>query len=270
MAGDSLKLELLEDWEGLARLWIGVETPSGEIFFLTPQGFLPEPLPYTTCAEAGGWRTILSLHLPELPPGEYAFYALAFSCKEFFTEVSARARFSFRFEDPEASTLWSFIYGGSGDEEIKGLTPTSYGGWIVVGATDSFSEDLEAWIMKVDHRGQPLWQKRYGGPNDETLLDIKQTTGGGFIAVGYTRSFGKGGTDFWGLKLSSSGDIEWQKTYGGPGEDQAWSVEIVPEGYLVAGVNGSYNEQDFKRETLACPRRRIRSSVFARNFPQCC
>ena len=64
------------------------------------------------------------------------------------------------------------------------------------------------------------WAATYGGSGLEMSGPIRQTSDGGYIAVGETFSFGAGGGDFWILKLNSSGNIQWQKTYGGGGRDR--------------------------------------------------
>src|SRR2546422_11724697 len=64
---------------------------------------------------------------------------------------------------------------------------------------------------------------------------------GGFIVAGFTTSFGAGSADAWLLKLDSSGSIVWQKTYGGTGDDEAFSVRQTSDGgFIVAGVTFSF------------------------------
>jgi predicted secreted protein len=43
------------------------------------------------------------------------------------------------------------------------------------------------------------------------------------------------------MKLDSNGNIQWQKTYGGPGHDWAYDVEETQDGgYIVGGGTGSF------------------------------
>ena len=137
---------------------------------------------------------------------------------------------------------WSGFYGGQGSEEMEGLWVTADGGLIVTGSTDSFAdENGDAWVLRLDGAGNVLWQRAYGGTGDESLLDVRQTPDGGFVAVGYTESFGAGAQDVWVVRLTAAGDIAWQKTYGGPQVEQAWSVDLTPDGgYLVAGGTTSF------------------------------
>ncbi len=74
-------------------------------------------------------------------------------------------------------------------------------------------------MVKLGSSGNIEWQKAYGGSMDDEGFAIQKTLDGGFVAIGYTRSFGYGGADAWLMKLNSSGDIEWQKVYGGSMDD---------------------------------------------------
>ncbi|NOX52911.1 MAG: calcium-binding protein [Planctomycetes bacterium] len=137
---------------------------------------------------------------------------------------------------------WIALYGGDGGEEMEGVWPTSDGGFIVAGSTDSYGVgNGDAWLLKVDGRGAVQWQKTYGGAGDEYAIDVRQTTDGGYIVAGWTESFGAGQADFWVFKLDASGGIQWQKTYGGTAIDQAWSVQPTTDGgYIVAGGTTSF------------------------------
>ncbi len=83
------------------------------------------------------------------------------------------------------------------------------------------------------------WSKTYGGPNIDSPTAIFQTSDGGYVVIGYTRSFSIGNTgwgDIWIFKLDASGVVQWQKVYGGPGDDEAYSAQTTSDGgYVLAG-----------------------------------
>ena len=141
-----------------------------------------------------------------------------------------------------AFQTWAALYGGSGSEEMEGVRLTSDGGLIVVGSTDSYGDpNGDAWVVKLDRYGAVEWQKTYGGGGDEYLVDVRETAGGGYVAVGWTKSFGAGKSDAWVVKLAADGTVQWASTYGGSGNDQAWSVDLTSDGaYLVAGGTTSF------------------------------
>src|SRR4030042_2562043 len=85
---------------------------------------------------------------------------------------------------------------------------------------------------------QDTWARAYGGTDDDHVYSAQQTSDGGYILAGSTRSFGAGDYDFWILKLDPSGSILWQKTYGSTGSvtEQASSIQQTSDGgYIVVG-----------------------------------
>jgi hypothetical protein len=137
---------------------------------------------------------------------------------------------------------WSITYGGSGVGEARAVQQTSEGGYIVIGHTDSLGQgDQDLWILKLKIDGQTQWQKTYGGSSEDKGRSIQQTSDEGYIVAGTTESFGAGEKDAWVIKLDKDGNIQWQKTYGGEGEDQASAIQQTSdEGYIVAGTTESF------------------------------
>jgi len=87
------------------------------------------------------------------------------------------------------------------------------------------------------------WAKSYGGTDRDTAFAVEQTSDLGYILVGDTWSFGSGRSDVWILKLSASGSVEWQRTYGGAEDDEALSVHQTQDGgYIVAGYTASFGD----------------------------
>ncbi|BAT72480.1 lipoprotein [Thermosulfidibacter takaii ABI70S6] len=117
------------------------------------------------------------------------------------------------------------------------LCESSDGNYIVVGYTDT-----DAWISKIDGNGTIQWQKEFGGTGNDTVFSVFCTSGGGFVVAGETTSFvGAGNKDVWVLKFSENGSIEWQKTYGGTGNDTAMSIiQVSDGGFVVAGYTDSF------------------------------
>ena len=121
------------------------------------------------------------------------------------------------------------------------IQQTSDGGYIIAG--DSRNGDI--WILKLDGNGNTSWQKTYGGEELDFALSIEETIDGGFIVAGGTYSFGAGADDFWVLKLDNSGNVSWQKTYGGESWDFASSIKNTSDGgYIVVGGSSSFGNYD--------------------------
>jgi len=142
-------------------------------------------------------------------------------------------------------TLWTKTYGGIGDDVGYAVLQTDDGGFIIAGSTTSFGAGgTDAYVIKTDSGGNPIWTQCYGGLEDEELYDIKATLDGHYILAGYTKSIGNGGADIWLLEVDSLGDTLRTATYGGTGDDIAYSVEpAIDSGYVVTGYVpiGLYN-----------------------------
>jgi len=144
--------------------------------------------------------------------------------------------------DNSGNVIWQKHCTYNSDEAYS-IQQTTDGGYIVAGLTKFFGPggNSDMWISKLDASGNLLWQEKYGGTGDDYAESIQQTADGGFIVAGYTASFGAGNWDFWILKLDSSGNVIWQKTYGGTGADQAYSIQQTADGgYIVAGFTESF------------------------------
>ena len=133
---------------------------------------------------------------------------------------------------------WQKTYGGIVQDSANSIQQTDDGGYIIAGGAVSFGVgSADCWLLKLNSNGTIEWQKTYGGTDTDYCGCIRQTTDGGYIVAGHTRSFGAGNVDFWSLKLNSNGSINWQKTYGG---GVAFSIQQTDDGgYIVSGYTDS-------------------------------
>jgi hypothetical protein len=80
------------------------------------------------------------------------------------------------------------------------------------------------------------WRRTFGGADYDSAYDGHQTSDGGYIVVGYTRSFSVGGSDIWLIKVDSNGNMEWDKTFGSPNNESGYAVkQTIDGGYIVTG-----------------------------------
>jgi hypothetical protein len=138
--------------------------------------------------------------------------------------------------------IWSRTFGGSQGDWAHSVEQTSDGGYIIAGYTQSFGAGFEdVWLVKTDSRGNELWDKPIGGESWDNGYSVQQTSDGGYIVAGFTRSYGAGWEDVWLVKTDSNGDEVWSRTFGGSEGDWAFSVEQTSDGgYIVAGFTRSY------------------------------
>ena len=156
---------------------------------------------------------------------------------------------------------WQKSLGGSNGDIANSIQQTTDGGYIVAGTSTSNNGDVsghhgctdcstadDGWVVKLDSNGNLQWQKSLGGSDEDSLTSIRQTSDGGYIAVGNSYSNdgdvsgNHGGHDYWLVKLDPNGNIQWQKSLGGSLYEFANSVEQTTDGgYVIAGFSRSNN-----------------------------
>ncbi|MCC6726468.1 MAG: gliding motility-associated C-terminal domain-containing protein [Saprospiraceae bacterium] len=154
--------------------------------------------------------------------------------------------------DAVGNILWKKAYGGSLNERVESIQPTSDGGYILAGYSQSNNGDLtdnhgefDYWVLKIDADGNLIWQRNLGGSLSEYAFDAVQTTDGGYLVAGssFSSDFDLTGNngfyDYWIAKLDASGNLDWQKNFGGNGEERAYDVEINANGAFIAGSSNS-------------------------------
>lgn len=154
----------------------------------------------------------------------------------------------------DGGLVWETNLGGSSDDEAHSIIQTTDGGYLVAGFTESNDGDVSTnhgfvnfWIVKLSADGDMVWETNLGGSFAEKAYSIDQTTDGGYIVAGASRSsnFDVGGSnngldDFWIVKLDASASIVWETNLGGSGSDWAESIQQTSDGgYIVAGYSTS-------------------------------
>ncbi|MBI5492870.1 MAG: hypothetical protein HY893_08065 [Deltaproteobacteria bacterium] len=137
---------------------------------------------------------------------------------------------------------WERTFGGAASENGTAFAQTPDGGYIIAGTTASFGAgDYDVWIIKTDQGGNELWNRTYGGVAADFARSIQNTSDGGYIVAGATRSYGAGHRDVWLIKIAADGVEQWDRTYGGADWDYGRSVRQTSDGgYIVAGYTASY------------------------------
>jgi len=150
---------------------------------------------------------------------------------------------------------WQKTLGGSQDDQAYSVLVMSDSNFVVIGATTSNDGDVSGnhgnwdwWVVKVNMYGDIVWQKTYGGTNNEFAYSIQETQNKGFAIAGSSRSNdgdvsgNQGLSDYWIVRLDSVGNILWQNSFGGSGEERANSIDQTTDGGFI--ITGTTNSDD--------------------------
>ena len=120
------------------------------------------------------------------------------------------------------------------------------GSYITAGHFINSSGNQDIQVIKLFTDGSVDWRKTYGGTSRDQAKSIIPTTDGGFLVTGHTESKGAGGMDLWLLKLNNTGDLEWDKTYGGTENEESYNTAVqTPDGGFLIGFR-SYSLESGK------------------------
>ncbi len=156
---------------------------------------------------------------------------------------------------------WQKTLGGVAQDKVTQLLPTKDGGYLVGGSsasgktgnktTDHYGA-LDYWILKLNIKGEIVWQKTFGGQYNDELKSMVLTADGGFLVGGISNSPQSGnkmqptlgGNDYWILKLDNQGNEQWQTVLGGKRDDQLSTLLALPNGNYLAGGNTTSKNED--------------------------
>jgi hypothetical protein len=153
--------------------------------------------------------------------------------------------------------IWQKTYGGTLNETANSIVRTTDGNYMVSATASSTNGDLsgqinhggnDCWLFKINDNGDFLWQKTYGGSQNEGAADVRSTSDGGYVFSSVTTSNdgdisgNHGYADTWVVKIDLNGNIKWQKCFGGNDMDNAVIRDIDTLGkILLVGYTFSKN-----------------------------
>ncbi|REC46661.1 T9SS type A sorting domain-containing protein [Chryseobacterium pennipullorum] len=160
--------------------------------------------------------------------------------------------------------LWQKTLGSTADEEAKAVIQTTDFGFFVAGNIQNSAQGYgskDVWITRLDKDGKELSQLILGGKGLDEVEKMIPTKDGGALLGIYSRSsevgdqekpipsaaisqrpkassnFGEG--DYWIVKLDETGKVEWEKNYGGKGDDHIRALASTPGGFVIGGESRS-------------------------------
>jgi hypothetical protein len=144
--------------------------------------------------------------------------------------------------DDTGQVEWEQNYGGTKSDYGFSIIATIDGGYVLGGGTESYgAENTDMWLVKTDNQGEIEWNHTYGGINEDRATAVLMASDRGYVITGLTQSFGAGNRDMWLVKTDSSGQPEWNQTFGGKENDLADSlIATTNGGYALAGRTESF------------------------------
>ncbi|WP_338866857.1 hypothetical protein [Myxococcus stipitatus] len=160
-----------------------------------------------------------------------------------------------RLDRNTGATVWHHIY-ETGMGNLVRLASDREGNLFI---SDAYMDELRihgvpwlstpgfnAYVLKFNPLGQPLWAKAFGAAHQQTGWSIAVDPEGNLIGAGSfigTVDFGGGPLtsrelDVFVVSLDSEGTHRWSRQFGGPGPDRGHDVSLDPAGNPV--VTGSF------------------------------
>ena len=162
--------------------------------------------------------------------------------------------------DTNGEKVWDFTIGTTNYDFGQAIIQTSDGGFLAGGASafasqpgnidcTPFSDYSEAIVFKLDSNANIQWQQCYGGSSHEGATTFVELSDGYIIGSYAMSSDGDltgsgfhGANDIWLVKIDFSGNIIWQKCYGGTGEDFVYRIfKLANNDLIVFGTTQSFD-----------------------------
>lgn len=158
--------------------------------------------------------------------------------------------------DANGNLIWKKSYGYMSHDHAHKIISTSDGGYFITGFADyaglgrsgnvTMHGVGEYYGIKLNASGEKEWDVYFGGTQNDRVYDVLESNDRGLIMVGYSESSdfdvtdNHGSYDYWVLKINSTGNLVWKKSFGGSGLDQAYGIaKSVNNTYLIAGTSNS-------------------------------
>ena len=165
--------------------------------------------------------------------------------------------------------LWQKTLGSSSDEEARTVIQTTDLGFFVAGNKQTSAKEgygsKDVLIIKLDKDGKEISQSILGGKGLDEVEKMIPTKDGGALLGIYSRSsagqsstsyeqkpsdthqltgvqkqtgnYGEG--DYWIVKLDKNGKVEWEKDFGGKGDDHIRTLALTSNGFVIGGESRS-------------------------------
>lgn len=142
--------------------------------------------------------------------------------------------------DSSGNSIWQTLYRSGYPSKFGDIQQTSDDGYILIGSTLTNVSTSDVWVIKLNSTGNVAWQNVYNLGDNEYGRAIRQTSDGGYIIAADALYNFSEYSNIWVIKLTSTGNVSWQLTYG-IGDEHANVIKQTSDGgYIVGGTTTNY------------------------------
>ncbi len=162
--------------------------------------------------------------------------------------------------DTNGEIQWEKSFGGTSRDLGNNIINTDDNGYLIAASSKSTDGDITSnhggtdfWLLKIDSEGNIEWERTYGGSDDEIFSDIKQLNDSHYLLLGSSRSSdgdvgsNYGGKDYWLVKTDLTGNLIWERNYGGSESDNGASISIKDDGGYFLGGSSKSSDGDVSK-----------------------
>ncbi len=150
-------------------------------------------------------------------------------------------------KEPQPVEIWNKTFAGPGIDKAYSVQQTRDGGYIIAGETQYFSSDYGlsetgVWLVKTDSSGNMQWNRTFVETDNLGGYCVRQTSDDGYIMVVTSTNYDSDMSDFWLIKVDSSGNKQWSRIFGGKSSDRAYCVQQTSDnGFIITGKMYAYD-----------------------------
>jgi len=150
-------------------------------------------------------------------------------------------------KEPQPVEIWNKTFAGPGVDKAYSVQQTRDGGYIIAGETQYYSLDYGlaetgVWLVKTDSTGNMQWNRTFIETDNRGGYCVRQTSDDGYVISVTSTNSDIDMSDFWLLKVDSSGNKQWSRIFGGQSSDKVYCVQQTSDdGFIITGKTYAYD-----------------------------
>jgi hypothetical protein len=143
--------------------------------------------------------------------------------------------------DMNGDTLWTKIFGGTYNDYGSCILQTTEDRFVFTGTTVVQPNDCRVFLFMINNSGDSIWKQTFFKTGKDEGYSVASVNDGGYIITGSTYYARSGGFDVYLIKTDENGNLIWDRTFGGSGDEIGRSViQSNDGGYVISGYTNSF------------------------------